>query len=150
VVRTVIVAGAIASISGLAVPGASAETSTKTPAVSAAATPAAPVAAARKKYCRNFPGRKKLYVCIKRIGGGRLESWMSNDKNVNGTLGFLPYKANGKPGKASWLVKERIGMKNVDFAGYKCPKGYATVATWWQDKYKGHTNKWYSATIKCR
>ncbi|MCO5996733.1 hypothetical protein [Actinoallomurus rhizosphaericola] len=148
VVRMVIAAGAIASIAGLTAPVASAEASTRTSVVSVAATPAAPVVVAQN-HCRNFPPRKKLYVCIKRIGGGKLESWMTNDKKVKGALGFLPYKANGTPGKPK-LLKKSPGAKKVDFAGYKCPQGYATVATWWQDKYQGHTNKWYSAAIKCK
>ncbi|MCO5985810.1 hypothetical protein NE235_06775 [Actinoallomurus spadix] len=148
-VRTIIAAGAIASIAGLAAPVASAETGTKAPAVSAAAAPVTSVVVVQKKYCRNFPPRKKLYVCIKRIGGGKLESWMTNDKKVKGTLGVLPYKADGTPGKLKTL-KKSSGAKKVAFSGYKCPKGYATVATWWQDTYKGHTNKWYSAAIKCK
>ena len=75
---------------------------------------------------------------------------MYNDKDVKGELGYALYKPNGTLGKFQYSIRESLGATYLFTAGYKCPKGYTKVAAYWRDKYKGHTNRWYSAAIKCK
>ncbi|WP_433184395.1 hypothetical protein [Actinoallomurus sp. CA-150999] len=145
-IRVALVAGAIASIAGLAAPAAGADTVTRTQTASTARS-AAPVEAATKwRYCQG----KKPQVCGAQEGRAFKARALKTGSMIKGHIGIRRWNPKTNTGKTYWKTGwVTLGglYPTVAYSNSKapCTKGWYLQGVW-KPQHGSYT---YSAPHKC-